>query len=78
MISKFYFIPETSDIAEIHSPVPVSLYHLVDIMAADYPETQGTYVSAAMIPSDAYICVGELAIIGSDNGLSPGRRQAII
>ena len=23
-------------------------------------------------------CVGELTIIGSDNGLSPGRRQAII
>ena len=29
-------------------------------------------------PSDAYICVGNLTIIGSDNGLSPGRRQAII
>ena len=29
-------------------------------------------------PSDAYICVSELTIIGSDNGLSPGRRQAII
>ena len=25
-----------------------------------------------------YIYVGELTIIGSDNGLSPGRRQAII
>ena len=25
-----------------------------------------------------HICVGELAIFGSDNGLSPGRRQAII
>ena len=24
-----------------------------------------------------HICVGKLAIIGSDNGLSPGRRQAI-
>ena len=30
-------------------------------------------------PSDAYvICVGNLSIIGSDNGLLPGRRQAII
>ena len=29
-------------------------------------------------PSDAYICVGNLTIVGSDNGLSPGRRQAII
>ena len=25
-----------------------------------------------------HICVSELPIIGSDNGLSPGRRQAII
>ena len=29
-------------------------------------------------PRDAYICVNNLIIIGSDNGLSPGRRQAII
>ena len=29
-------------------------------------------------PSDAYKCVGKLTIIGSDNGLSPGRLQAII
>ena len=26
----------------------------------------------------SHICVGKLTIIGSDNGLSPGRRQAII
>ena len=25
-----------------------------------------------------HICVGDLTIIGSDNGLSPGRRQAIV
>ena len=25
-----------------------------------------------------YICVGNLAIVGSDNDLSPGRRKAII
>ena len=25
-----------------------------------------------------HVCVGKLTIIGSDNGLSPGRRQAII
>ena len=29
-------------------------------------------------PSDTYICVGKLIIIGSDIGLSPRRRQAII
>ena len=28
--------------------------------------------------SDAYIYVGNLTIIGSDNGSAPGRRQAII
>ena len=33
---------------------------------------------SSLRPSDAYICVGKLTIIGSDNGLSPGRRQAII
>ena len=27
---------------------------------------------------ETHICVGNLTIIGSDNGLSPGRRQAII
>ena len=26
----------------------------------------------------AYICVGKLTVTGSDNGLSPGRRQAVI
>ena len=31
------------------------------------------------MPSDAYMRhVSKLTIIGSDNGLSPGRRQAII
>ena len=25
-----------------------------------------------------HVCVGKLTIIGSDNGLSPGRHQAII
>ena len=25
-----------------------------------------------------HICIGKLAIIASDNGLAPGRRQAII
>ena len=29
-------------------------------------------------PSDAYICVSDISNIVSDNGLSPGRRQAII
>ena len=29
-------------------------------------------------PSEAYICVSKPATLGSDNGLSPGQRQAII
>ena len=40
-------------------------------------EIQATLFNS-LRPSDAYICVGNLTIIGSDNGLSPGRRQAII
>ena len=28
--------------------------------------------------SDVYICVSKLTVFGSDNGLSPGRRQANI
>ena len=39
----------------------------------------GTYSFLnSLRPSDAYICVSKLNSIGSDNGLSPGRRQAII
>ena len=29
-------------------------------------------------PGDTYICISNLTVIVSDNGLSPGRRQAII
>ena len=36
------------------------------------------FIIDSLSPSDAYICVGNLIIIGSDNGLSPGRRQGII
>ena len=32
----------------------------------------------SLSPSDAYISVGNLTVIGSNNGLSPDRRQAII
>ena len=41
----------------------------------------GTYISYnfnSLRPSDAYICASRLTIIGSDNDLSPGWRQAII
>ena len=41
-----------------------------------YPHSHRAYKS--LRPSDAYICVCKLIIIGSDSGLSPRRRQAII
>ena len=34
--------------------------------------------SIYLIETESRICVGKLTIIGSDNGLSPGRHQAII
>ena len=37
-----------------------------------------SYRVNSLRPSDAYIRVSELTIIGSDNGLSPDRRQAIV
>ena len=40
-------------------------------------ETATTICFNSLMPSDAYICVGNLTTIGSDNGLSPGRPQAI-
>ena len=36
------------------------------------------YLINSLRPSDAYICISKFTIIGSDNGLSPDRRQAII
>ena len=42
----------------------------------------GTWLSIIMVKTHwdrvTHICVDKLTIIGSDNGLSPGRRQAII
>ena len=48
----------------------------------------GAYTPKEAIPVQLYalthwgqvmhICIGKTTIIGSDNGLSPGRRQAII
>ena len=35
------------------------------------------WIINSLRPNDAYICVSELTIIGSDNGLLPARHQAI-
>ena len=52
---------------EIHSKKKINLFH---------------FMSKACLLTHwgrmMHICVGNLTIIGSDNGLSPGRRQAII
>ena len=34
--------------------------------------------NTSLKPSDVYVCISKLTIIGSDNGLLPGRHQAII
>ena len=38
----------------------------------------GIYPVNTLRPSDAFICVSKLTIVGSDNSLSPGQHQAII
>ena len=47
-------------------------------MAADGQAMQRPAMLLTHWGRETYICVGKLTIIGSDNGLSPGRRQAII
>ena len=48
-----------------------SLYHAIALLTK-------THVTYAYWGRVTHICVSELTIIASDNGLSPGRRQAII
>ena len=59
-----------------------STFHVVSIMAADDLTMAGARASAGTVLTHwgrvTHICVGNLTIIGSDNGLSPGRHQAII
>ena len=54
----------------------------INIMVTGDLATQGARASTAMLLTHwgrvTHICVSELTIIGSDNGLSPDRRQAII
>ena len=53
------------------SPV---LYHLAQVTVTLW----GSVASITHWGRVTHICVSNLTIIGSDNGLSPGRRQAII
>ena len=43
-----------------------------------WESSQSIYADSTHWGQVTHICVGKLTIIGSDNGLSPGRRQAII
>ena len=57
--------------------------YIIDCSALERPCTKTTYVSCNHHALThwgrvTHICVSKLTIIGSDNGLSPGRRQAII
>ena len=57
-----------------------------DVLSDDLGDHPVSVYCNSLRPDDAlidwgrvtHICVSELTIIGSDNGLSPGRRQAII
>ena len=65
-------------------PITVKTGHILILKKCPWNNTSAPVQSMtrasfnSLRPSDAYICVGKLTIIGSDNGLSPGRRQAII
>ena len=56
---------------------PVTKIHLKILSATCRPLCSGLHKFNSLRPSDVY-CVSKLTTIGSDNGLSPGRRQAII
>ena len=43
-----------------------------------YQTVQNAYYELTHWGRETHICISNLIIIGSDNGLSPGRRQAII
>ena len=49
-----------------------------DMCSIHMVATTKAYVKLTHWGRVTHICVSELTIIGSDNGLSPGRRQAII
>ena len=73
LISSFIFLPLASFTME------------VNMSLAKCPLKTNGYLANCWLTSllthwgrVTHICVGKLTIIGSDNGLSPGRRQAII
>ena len=61
----------TQDMSEIH----VQAFGLMHHISATVPDPAQSHLT--LWGQVTHICVGNLTIIGSDNGLSPGRRQAI-
>ena len=59
----------------------IPCYMLPGLMYSTYQELCAQFWRCCVLTHwgrVTHICVGNLTIIGSDNGLSPGRRQAII
>ena len=56
------------------------LWMISEKMIKDAPNIRARYIAQSLTHWGrvTHICVIEISIIGSDNGLSPGRRQAII
>ena len=69
-----WYSPGSSFTVNAHATI---LYNEFDSsILLKLPPPWGQWVNS-LRPSDDYICVGNLTTIGSDNGLSPGLRQAI-
>ena len=56
----------------------MSVYSLYPLKNHGFIYPKATAVILTHWGRVTHLCVGDLTIIGSDNGLSPGRRQAII
>ena len=70
--------PETEEVETFFGvrQGPVISRHDIDLLHMEYPTAStGGLTHWGRV---THICVGDLTIIGSDNGLSPGRHQAII
>ena len=61
----------------VYIGVCILVYHLLRWMSWVWPWLSCGWSHSAHWGRVTHICVGNLTIIGSDNGLSPGRRQAI-
>ena len=72
--SQIYFLPGFSD----HSMILYSRYALGGVVQTGNIKQHDKDRLLTHWGRVTHICVGKLTSIGSDNGLSPGRRQAII